>query len=214
MTEIMIYAQPQTITVKKHQGKPVITLKNVDELHQRAEGTAGRNFHENRHRFIEGEDYYTVALTDNEIRSQFGTGKNASSVILLTEMGYLMLVKSFTDDLAWHVQRQLVACYFRADRQQSYAMPAAAPPLAVKAALPRMRTLPELARELAEHDPKTHLTLPVLRRLVKLNIIPVVYSGRRALVDADKLASYLNTSAQLSITNKSPTAHGVRRVEA
>jgi len=29
------------------------------------------------------------------------------------ESGYLMLVKSFTDDLAWKVQRQLVNAYFR-----------------------------------------------------------------------------------------------------
>ncbi len=31
----------------------------------------------------------------------------------MTESGYLMLVKSFTDDLAWEVQRQLVSSYFR-----------------------------------------------------------------------------------------------------
>lgn len=32
---------------------------------------------------------------------------------LITESGYLMLVKSFTDDLAWDVQRQLMKSYFR-----------------------------------------------------------------------------------------------------
>ena len=32
---------------------------------------------------------------------------------LITEQGYLMLVKSFTDDLAWTVQRQLVNGYFK-----------------------------------------------------------------------------------------------------
>ena len=35
------------------------------------------------------------------------------TVTLITESGYLMLVKSFTDDLAWQVQRQLVNSYFR-----------------------------------------------------------------------------------------------------
>jgi hypothetical protein len=35
-------------------------------------------------------------------------------IILLTESGYLLLVKSFTDDLAWSVQRQLVNGYFKA----------------------------------------------------------------------------------------------------
>ena len=33
--------------------------------------------------------------------------------VLITEQGYLMLVKSFTDDLAWKVQRELVNGYFR-----------------------------------------------------------------------------------------------------
>lgn len=36
-----------------------------------------------------------------------------NGLILMTEAGYLMLVKSFTDDLAWSVQRQLVNGYFR-----------------------------------------------------------------------------------------------------
>lgn len=45
------------------------------------------------------------------VRPQGGTPE---SVTLLTKMGYLMLVKSFTDDLAWMVQRQLVKSYFEA----------------------------------------------------------------------------------------------------
>ncbi|HNQ43870.1 MAG TPA: hypothetical protein PKI59_05545 [Candidatus Cloacimonadota bacterium] len=32
-----------------------------------------------------------------------------------TESGYLMLVKSLTDDLSWAVQRELVNSYFRAN---------------------------------------------------------------------------------------------------
>lgn len=35
------------------------------------------------------------------------------NLTVITESGYLMLVKSFTDDLAWQVQRQLVNTYFR-----------------------------------------------------------------------------------------------------
>lgn len=40
-------------------------------------------------------------------------------VTLLTESGYLMLVKSFTDDLAWDVQRQLVNSYFRVSKAKA-----------------------------------------------------------------------------------------------
>lgn len=38
--------------------------------------------------------------------------RQQNDITLLTESGYLMLVKSFTDDLAWQVQRQLVKFYF------------------------------------------------------------------------------------------------------
>lgn len=34
-------------------------------------------------------------------------------ITLLTESGYLLIAKSFTDDLSWKVQRQLVNAYFK-----------------------------------------------------------------------------------------------------
>lgn len=36
-----------------------------------------------------------------------------NGLVLITEQGYLMLVKSFTDNLAWKVQRDLVNNYFK-----------------------------------------------------------------------------------------------------
>lgn len=44
--------------------------------------------------------------------------RQQNDVTLLTESGYLMLVKSFTDELAWNVQRQLVKSYFRVNQIQ------------------------------------------------------------------------------------------------
>lgn len=102
------------LTVKEYKGQRVVTLKEIDEVHQRPEGTAGRNFRTNRDHFIEGTDYFAIDLTNDEIRRQFGAGKNAGRTLtVVTESGYLMLVKSFTDDLAWTVQRELVNSYFR-----------------------------------------------------------------------------------------------------
>lgn len=102
------------LAVKEYKGQRVVTLKEVDEVHQRPEGTAGRNFRTNRDYFIEGTDYFAIDLTNDEIRRQFGAGKNAGRTLtVVTESGYLMLVKSFTDDLAWTVQRELVNSYFR-----------------------------------------------------------------------------------------------------
>lgn len=42
-----------------------------------------------------------------------------NGLVLLTESGYLMLVKSFTDDLAWDVQRKLVKSYFNRKKPMS-----------------------------------------------------------------------------------------------
>ncbi|MBF0341802.1 MAG: ORF6N domain-containing protein [Magnetococcales bacterium] len=104
-----------TVPVIEYRGKRVVTFAMVDQVHQRPEGTAKRNFHDNRHRFNEGEDF--IKATRDEFRTDlwesFGFSKFAPSGILLSQSGYLMLVKSFTDDLAWQVQRELVNRYFQ-----------------------------------------------------------------------------------------------------
>ena len=102
------------LKIKEYKGQRVVTFKDIDTIHNRPEGTARKRFNDNRKHFIEGEDFFILELTTSEIRTQFGAGKNAGrKMILVTESGYLMLVKSFTDDLSWNVQRQLVKTYFR-----------------------------------------------------------------------------------------------------
>lgn len=103
------------LSVKEYQGERVVTFKDIDEVHGRPDGTARKRFNDNRVRFIEGTDFFNITQpseirTLGIVRPQGGTPSN---VILLTESGYLMLVKSFTDDIAWSVQRQLVNSYFR-----------------------------------------------------------------------------------------------------
>lgn len=103
------------LPVVEYRGQRVVTLAMIDQVHERAEGTAGRNFREHRDRLIEGEDY--VQVRSDEIRRNnpgaIPDSLRRNDVVLLTEQGYLMLVKSLTDDLAWIVQRQLVHSYFR-----------------------------------------------------------------------------------------------------
>lgn len=100
-----------------HNDQPVLTLALIDRVHNRVEGTARKRFNDNRKRFIDGEDYFYV--TDSDGLSVFRTSnpgvlKDATNdITLITESGYLMLVKSFTDDLSWQIQRQLVKLYFR-----------------------------------------------------------------------------------------------------
>jgi hypothetical protein len=112
MNEIIINDIP--VTIKEYQGQRVVTLKDIDTVHGRPDGTARRNFNTNKKYFIEGEDYFKI--TPYEFRTAIGEmdSRQQNDVTLITESGYLMLVKSFTDDLAWNVQRQLVKIYFRA----------------------------------------------------------------------------------------------------
>ena len=101
------------LTVKEFRGQRVVTFKDIDQLHQRPEGTASRNFSQNKHRFIEGVDYFHLSKSEME-NTKIVNYSSPKGLTLLTESGYLMLVKSFTDDLAWEVQRKLVNNYFRA----------------------------------------------------------------------------------------------------
>lgn len=98
------------LAVKVYQNFRVVTFKDIDTVHQRPEGTARRNFNTNKKHFIEGEDYFV--RNSSEAKSEFDLVA-PNGLVLLTESGYLMLVKSFTDDLAWDVQRKLVKSYFR-----------------------------------------------------------------------------------------------------
>ena len=114
MSEAMII-QGTAIQIKEYRSKRVVTFKDIDTVHKRPDGTASRNFRENRQRFISGVDFFKVTQPD-EIRRLGITrpqGGIPNEIILVTETGYLMLVKSFNDDLAWKVQRELVDSYFR-----------------------------------------------------------------------------------------------------
>lgn len=114
--ENQIIINSHKLTVKEYKGKRVVTLREIDEVHERPEGTARKRFNDNRKHFIEDTDYF-VRNTD-EAKSEFGLIA-PNGLILITESGYLMLVKSLSDDLAWEVQRQLVNVYFRAKEIQS-----------------------------------------------------------------------------------------------
>jgi DNA-binding XRE family transcriptional regulator len=103
----------QEIQIKEWNGRRVLTFRDIDRVHERLEGTARKRFTDNRRHFIEGEDYYKISLSEFRTMGIESKSNYPQGLILVTESGYLMLVKSFTDDLAWEVQRQLVNCYFR-----------------------------------------------------------------------------------------------------
>ena len=116
------------IEKKEFDGQMVVTLKDIDTLHQRKEGTAWKNFDNNRKHFIEGVDFYHVKEADlqnpkvygfeDQNPKSFGFEVGKRGTLLFTQTGYLMIVKSFTDDLSWEIQRRLVNGYFAAQRAE------------------------------------------------------------------------------------------------
>ncbi|MEW6378617.1 MAG: ORF6N domain-containing protein [bacterium] len=119
-----IHIMDKDVQLITYQDHPVVTFRMVDDLHQRVDGTARKTFYRHKSRFIEGEDYFDlpyeewkpildVHQTDISNYQQTQDSRDQHrSMIFLTESGYLMVVKPFTDDISWKVQRDLVRMYF------------------------------------------------------------------------------------------------------
>ncbi|MGE1530853.1 ORF6N domain-containing protein [Pseudomonas putida] len=110
----LIAIRKTQLPIVEYRGQRVVTLAMIDQVHERPEGTARRNFNEHRAKLIEGSDFFKVCADEIRTHNIVKISSRAhEDVTFLTEQGYLMLVKSLTDDLAWTVQRQLVNNYFR-----------------------------------------------------------------------------------------------------
>ena len=109
--------------IKIWNDQRVVTFRDIDEVHQRPEGTAKKAFSRNRKRFIRGVDYFIVTRSEiqksvKDTLEYFGDIPNRG-ITVLTETGYLMVVKPFHDDLSWKVQRILVSSYFNCRKLQN-----------------------------------------------------------------------------------------------
>lgn len=101
-----------TVIPKQYHGKRVVTFAEIDTCHARPEGTARKRFNDNQKHFIEGTDFFKVCASEIRTHKIMPLSSKAhEDITFITESGYLMLAKSFTDDLAWDVQRELVS-YF------------------------------------------------------------------------------------------------------
>ncbi len=111
MSDVMTVENTE-MQIREYNGQRVVTFKDIDRVHQRKSGTAKASFRRNKKYFQDGLDY--IVLTKDNVNGTLSTiGKiPPRGITLLTETGYLMIVKTFTDDLSWSVQRQLVNNYF------------------------------------------------------------------------------------------------------
>lgn len=119
MTEL-VNVEGTELVVREWNGQRVVTFRDIDSAHGVKPGSAKRNFIRNKRHFIENEDYFIA--TRDSLKSVNLTPLNVDvptrGITLITEMGYLMLAKSFTDDKSWNVQRTLVNAYFMLKNQQ------------------------------------------------------------------------------------------------
>lgn len=145
MTNNIVKINEKDLPIKEYEGQRVVTFKDIDFVHERPEGTAGRNFRKNKEHFIDGQDFYRI--TPDEFRRAIGQmdKRQQNDITLITESGYLMLVKSLTDDLAWKVQRQLVNSYFRAK---------STPPASMQNLSPQLQLLINMELKQKEQDAK------------------------------------------------------------
>lgn len=106
--------QNKAMPVFEYQDKRVVTFAMIDKVHGRPKGTAKSAFIRHRSRFVEKRHFFE--LSGDIICTQLLAGlfpKHTRKGMLITEMGYLLLVKPFQDDLAWGIQEELVTVYFR-----------------------------------------------------------------------------------------------------
>lgn len=108
--ENQIMINGNAVLVKEYNGERVVTFKDIDTAHERPDGTARRNFNKNKKHFIDGVDFFV--RNSYEAKKEFNIIA-PNGLMLFTETGYYMLIKSFTDELSWTVQRELVNNYFK-----------------------------------------------------------------------------------------------------
>lgn len=106
------------VMVKEFQGQRVVTAWDIAKVHNREVKRINEQFNRNKEKMIENEDFFIIKR--NEIPKSLSAtlmdlwefAPSMNEMVLFTESGYLMLVKTFTDDLSWKVQRELIKGYF------------------------------------------------------------------------------------------------------
>lgn len=115
MSKEVITINEVPMIIKEWDGQRVISLSDVDKLHGRNKGVAKANFKYHKTKFAEGKDYYETTV--RELSESMGERNILScnpnfKIVLLTKAGYMLLVKTMNDPLAWEVQKRLVDAYF------------------------------------------------------------------------------------------------------
>lgn len=202
------------IPLVQYQGKPVVTFAMIDKVHQRPTDTAKRNFQHNRERFVEGQHFYLVDFSKKDEFRPFGIEVSPRGLTLITERGYLKLVKTFTDDLAWDIQDQLIDGYFRSK-------PAASAPTSIDlliqqnqmigAALAEIKTQRETMAELKTDVASIKALLPTEKTHTTIRAFAAIHNIKLTARIAQRLGkrcAHLALSSGLSINHVPDDLYG------
>lgn len=112
----LVKIENKELEIKEWNNLRVISVYDIAKLHEREVKRVNEQFKRNKEKFIENIDYFVITK-EEMMKSQFATAlskySNNKEEVLFTETGYLMLVKTFNDDLSWVIQRMLVNNYFK-----------------------------------------------------------------------------------------------------
>lgn len=83
------------IPIKEFCGQRVMTLKDIDVVHKRPNGTAGRYFNQNKTKFNEKKDFFIVDFTDKEKCQGLGFWTSQPNTKVITRSGYEVLTRNY-----------------------------------------------------------------------------------------------------------------------
>ena len=112
----MIIINNKEIKVKEYNGERVVTAWDIAKIHEREISKINENFKYNINRFTKNKDYYVLKrseFSESDFPIQEFIPNNVKEIILFTQLGYLLLTKTFTDDLSWKIQSILIESYFK-----------------------------------------------------------------------------------------------------
>ena len=150
----------ERIEIKEYRGKRVVTIWDIAKVHKREVKEINRIFNRNRENLIENEEYFLINKEEFSgwfKNTQSFIPNNMKEILLITEEGYNLLVKPFTDKLSWNVQRILSKSYFKlkeiVESQSKFKLPTTYPE-ALRELATTIEEKEKLERENKEMKPK------------------------------------------------------------
>ena len=79
--------------------------------------------------------------------------------------------------------------------------------------IPRMRTAAKIVAEIKALDPDTEVTEFHIRKLAKDGTVPVVWAGRKALINLDDVLVLMRLGTARPTEEAAPAGGGIRRID-